>query len=105
MKLRLASALALSLAFSSIVAPAAYAEQQAASFRSVEPRTFSAAELQSYGFAAEDAAQIAAYQDQGYQVVVMSPEEAQQYQAGLTSTTWLIIGLVVIAVAVAVASD
>jgi hypothetical protein len=32
----------------------------------------------------------------------MTPEEAQQYQAGITNTQWLLIGLLVIVVAVAV---
>ncbi len=103
MKLRLASALALSLAFTTIVAPAAFA-QQASSFRTVEPRTFTTDELQAYGLTATDAAQVAAYQEQGYQVTVLSPEEAEQYSAGLSTTTWIIIGVAVIVIAV-VASD
>jgi hypothetical protein len=100
---RLATALALCLAFTSMTAPAALAEQQA--FRTVEARSFSTQELQQYGLSAADAAQVAAYQEQGYQVAVLTPEEAEQYQAGLTTSTWLIIGLVVIVVAVAVSSD
>lgn len=103
MKLRLASVLALSLAFTQVAAPAAFAQEPA--FRSVEARTFSAEELQRYGLSAEDAAQVRAYQDQGYAVQVMTPEEASQYTGGLTRNTWLIIGLVVVVVAVAVASD
>jgi hypothetical protein len=96
---RLATALALSLALSTFAAPAAFAEQQ---FRSAEAQTFTQQELQQYGLSAEDASQVAAYQDQGYNVVVMSPEEAAQYQAGITSTQWLLIGLLVIVIAVAV---
>lgn len=105
MKLRLASVLALSLAFTQVATPAAFAQEPATQFRSVEARSFSAEELQAYGLTAEDAAQVQAYQDQGYTVQVMTPEEASQYTGGLTNTTWLIIGLVVVVVAVAVASD
>lgn len=97
---RLATALALALAFST-AAPAAFAETQA--FRTAEAQTFSQQDLQQYGLSAADAAQVAAYQEQGYNVVVMSPEEAEQYQAGLSTTHWLLIGLLVIVVAVAVA--
>lgn len=95
---RIATALAFALALSS-VAPSAFAEEQ---FRAPEAQTFSQQELQQYGLSASDAAQVAAYQEQGYNVVVMSPEEAQQYQAGITSTQWLLIGLLVVVVAVAV---
>jgi hypothetical protein len=105
MKLRLASVLALSLAFTQVAAPAAFAQEPATQFRSVEARTFSAEELQRYGLSAEDAAQVRAYQEQGYSVQVMTPEEASQYTGGLSNNTWLIIGLVVVVVAVAVASD
>lgn len=98
---RIATALALSLAFTSM-APVALAQEPATQFRSVEAQSFTTDELQQYGLSAEDAAQVAAYQDQGYNVVVMTPEEAAQYQAGITTTQWLLIGLVVIVVAVAV---
>ena len=94
---RLATAVAFALALST-VAPAALAEE----FRSAEPQAFSQTELQQYGLSQADAAQVAAYQEQGYNVVVMTPEEAQQYQAGITSTQWLLIGLLVVVVAVAV---
>lgn len=94
---RLATALAFALALST-VAPSAFAEE----FRAPEAQTFTQQELQQYGLSASDAAQVAAYQEQGYNVVVMSPEEAQQYQAGITSTQWLLIGLLVVVVAVAV---
>lgn len=97
---RLATALALSLAFASF-APAALAQQQTEQFRAVEPQSFTTEELQQYGLSAEDASQVAAYQEQGYQVVVMTPEEAAQYQAGITTTQWLLIGLLVVVVVVA----
>lgn len=95
---RLATALAFALALST-VAPSAFAEE---AFRAPEAQAFTQQDLQQYGLTQADAAQVAAYQDQGYQVVVMTPEEAQQYQAGITSTQWLLIGLLVIVVAVAV---
>jgi hypothetical protein len=98
---RTITALALGLAFTSFT-PLAMAQQQTEQFRAVEPQTFTTAELQQYGLSAGDAAQVAAYQDQGYEVVVMSPEEAQQYQAGITNTQWLLIGLLVVVVVVAV---
>jgi hypothetical protein len=81
------------------------AQEPASSFRSVEARTFSAEELQAYGLSASDAAQVAAYQDQGYTVQVMTPQEASQYTGGLSTNTWLIIGLVVVVIAVAATAD
>ncbi len=93
---RIATALAFAFALST-AAPAVAEE-----FRSAEPQAFSQQELQQYGLSAADAAQVAEYQAQGYQVVVMSPEEAAQYQAGITTTQWLLIGLLVVVVAVAV---
>lgn len=98
---RFATAVALAFALSTASVSGAFAEQQA--FRTAEAQAFSQRDLQQYGLSEADAAQVAAYQDQGYQVVVMSPEEAQQYQAGITGTQWLLIGLLVIVVAVAVA--
>jgi CubicO group peptidase (beta-lactamase class C family) len=98
---RIATALALSLAFTSL-APLAAAQEPVSQFRAAEPQAFTQEELQQYGLSSADAAQVAAYQDQGYNVVVMTPEEAQQYQAGITSTQWLLIGLLVVVVVVAV---
>jgi len=105
MKFRLATAVALSLAFTQLAAPAAYAQQAASSFRTAEARSFSTDELQAYGLSATDAAQVAALQTQGYEVKVLTPEEAEQYQAGMSTRTWLLIGLAVVVVAVAVSSD
>ena len=105
MKLRLASVLAFSLAFAQVAAPMAYAQEPASQFRSVEARTFSGEELQRYGLSASDASQVQALQDQGYTVQVVSGQEAEQYSAGLTNTTWLIIGLVIVVVVVAAAAD
>lgn len=93
---RIATALAFAFALST-AAPAVAEE-----FRSAEPQAFSQQELQDYGLSSADAAQVAAYQADGYQVVVMSPEEAAQYQAGITTTQWLLIGLLVVVVVVAV---
>jgi hypothetical protein len=104
MKLRLASAVALCLAFTQIAAPAAFA-QEPAQFRTVAPQAFTAEDLQRYGLSAEDAAQVTALQQQGYEVRVMSPEEASQYSAGISNQTWWIIGAVVIIAAIVVASD
>jgi hypothetical protein len=101
----LASAIALSFALAAITTPAAYAEQPAA-FRTAAPQTFSSDELQRYGLSASDAAQVADLQAQGYQVQVMTPEEASQVTGGqFSSTQWLVIGLIVVLVVVAVAAD
>lgn len=105
MKFRLATALALSLAFTSATAPAALA-QEPAQFRSAEARTFSTDELQRYGLSAQDAEAVAAYQAAGYTVQTITPEEAARYNAGqFTQNQWLVIGLIVLVVVVAVAAD
>jgi hypothetical protein len=104
MKLGLASAIALSLAFSQIAAPVAFA-QQTAQFRTAAPTAFSTVDLQRYGLSAEDAAQVATLQQQGYQVRVLTPEEASQYKAGMSNRTWWIIGAVVVIAAVVIAND
>jgi len=101
MKLRLASALALSLAFTSVSAPVAFSQEPSSQFRSVEARTFSNDELQRYGLSADDASAVSAYQDAGYTVQTITAEEAAQYNAGqFTNRQWLVIGLVVIVVVV-----
>jgi hypothetical protein len=97
---RFVTAIALGLALSSL-APAAMAQEQQTQFRSAEARSFSTEELQQYGLTASDAAQVAAYQEQGYNVVVMTPDEAAQYEAGMSTTHWLLIGLLVVVVVVA----
>ncbi|MEQ1617773.1 MAG: hypothetical protein ABL883_05465 [Terricaulis sp.] len=105
MKFRLATALALTLAFTSMATPIATAEQQAAQFRTVAPQAFSTAELQAYGLSANDAAQVAELQRQGYQVRVLSAEEAAQYSGGMSNRTWWIIGAVVVIAVVVAASN
>jgi hypothetical protein len=104
MKLRLASVLALSLAFTSMAAPIALAEEQA-QFRAAAPQAFSAEDLQRYGLSADDATQVQALQAQGYQVRVLSAEEAEQYKAGISNRTWWIIGGVVLVAAIVLAAD
>ncbi len=108
MKLRLASALALSFAFSQIAIAPAMAEQAApAPFRSVAPQTFSNEDLQRYGLSETDAAQVARMQADGYQVRVLSGEEADQYRAGQYGdrTMWIVIGGVILVLLVAAAVD
>jgi hypothetical protein len=107
MKARLASALALSLAFTQLVAMPAYAEQSTAQFRTVAPQTFSAADLQAYGLSASQTDRATALQADGYRIMVLTPEEAKAYQAGITDNQWLLIGILaaVIVIAVAVGGD
>ncbi|WP_395646480.1 hypothetical protein [Terricaulis sp.] len=104
MKLRFVSAVALALAFSQITTAAALAEQTAP-YRTAQAQTFSQQDLQRYGLSQADAAQVAQLQSEGYQVQTLSEEEAQQYRAGLTTGTWIIIGLVVVVVIAVAAAD
>lgn len=99
---RIAATVAFSFALSSVTAPA-FAEE--AAFRTAAPQTFSSSELQAYGLSADETERAVALQDQGYQIRVMSEEEAAQYQAGVTDNQWLLIGILagVIVIAVAVA--
>ena len=107
MKIRLVSAVALSLALSSLAAPAAMARDTAgqAAFRSAAPQSFTASDLQSYGLDASAAQRAVDLQAQGYQIKVLSREEAAQYQAGITDNQWIWLGILagVIIIAVAVA--
>jgi hypothetical protein len=100
MKSRFIGAATLALAL--VTAPA-YAEQ--AQFRSAAPQTFTSQDLQSYGLNAGASNRAVDLQNQGYEVRVLSEEEAQDYQAGITDNQWLLIGIlagvVIIAVAVA----
>jgi hypothetical protein len=101
----LASALVLSLAVAQFAAMPADAAEPAAQFRTAAPQSFTADDLERYGLTASEARSAASYQDKGYRLMVLSPEEAKQYQAGVTDNQWLLIGIfaavVVIAVAVA----
>ena len=98
MKLRLLGTMAV--AFALVTAPA-YAET--AQFRSVAPQSFTSQELQSYGLDANATARAEALQDQGYEIRVLSREEAAQYQAGITDNQWLLIGILAAVVVIAVA--
>lgn len=74
MKSRIAIAAAAMLA-ASIAAPVFAGESH---FRTAAPQAFSAQDLQNYGLSAHDAKDVQSLQDKGYQVQVMSKEEAQQ---------------------------
>ncbi|MEZ6023143.1 MAG: hypothetical protein R3C16_06975 [Hyphomonadaceae bacterium] len=99
MMTRFATALAMSVAL--VTAPA-FAETQ---FRTPEAQAFSSEDLQRYGL--DDAATQRAIelQDQGYEIRMLSEEEAQQYQAGVTDTQWLLLGILAGVIVIAVAVD
>lgn len=100
MKSRIIGAAALAFAMATT---SAFAET--AQFRSAAPQTFTAQELQSYGLDQQTAARATSLQDQGYEIRVLSAEEADQVQAGITDNQWLLLGILagVIVIAVAVA--
>lgn len=98
MKSRFIGAAALAFA---LAATSAYAET--AQFRSAAPQTFTSQELQSYGLDANASARAAQLQEQGYEIRVLSREEAEQYQAGITDNQWLLIGILAAVVVIAVA--
>jgi hypothetical protein len=84
MKTRLLCAVAAGFAMSQVAAPA-YAETP--QFRAVEAQSFSAEDMQMYGLSAEESARAA---------------ELQAYQAGITQTEWILIGigvLIILAIA------
>ncbi|MGQ0532372.1 MAG: hypothetical protein ACT4OF_06735 [Caulobacteraceae bacterium] len=103
MKTRAICAVAASLALSQFVVPAYAQEPQApVQFRAVEPQTFNAEDLQTYGLDADEAARAMALQEQGYKIVALTPEEAEAYRAGITQTEWILIGigvLIILAIA------
>lgn len=104
MDTRLVCTLAAALAFSQFAVPAYAAEpgENTAQFRAAEPQAFTAEDLQRYGLDAEAAARGVELQDQGYQIVVLTPEEAGAYTAGITQTEWILIGigvLIILAIA------
>jgi hypothetical protein len=102
MKLRAPGAIALSLALAHMAVPAAALAGPASPFRSAEPRAFTAAELQRYGLTADESALVEAYEAEGYEVQVLTQEEAEAYQAGISTRNFLaIVGLVTIIVVVA----
>jgi len=100
MKFITKAALALGLA----AAPVAAAQAQTAEFRAPAPQTFSAAELQSYGLSENEIATVQDYEKAGYRIELLTPEEAEAYNAGLSNNNILaLIGLVAIVVVVAAA--
>ena len=102
MSTRVICAMAAGLALSAVAAPA-YAEEASTQFRAVQAQTFSAEDLQQYGLDADAAARGAELQAQGYQIVALTPEEAEAYRAGaISQTEWILIGigvLIILAVA------
>jgi hypothetical protein len=94
-----------SFALSQDVVTTAAAEE--AAFRAPAPQAFSTADLQNYGLSASDAAQVAQLQEQGYQVQVMTTEEAEATYGGQWSQgTWIAVGVIaLVVIAVAVAGD
>jgi Flp pilus assembly protein TadB len=98
---RFATAVAVSFALSSIAAPA-LAETP---YRTAEAQTFSAQELQAYGLDAATTQRAVDLQNQGYEIRMISEEEAAQYQAGITDNQWIWLGILagVIVIAVVVA--
>jgi hypothetical protein len=105
MKSILVGAAALGLAFAQFAAVTAYAAEPAASFRTATPQKFSSEDLQRYGMTKADADRGEKLQQQGYEVRVLSKDEAAKYQAGITDNQWLLLGILagVIVIAVAVA--
>lgn len=102
MKLRVATAVAMSLALTQFAVPVATAQEAPSPFRSVEAQSFSNADLQRYGLSEDEIATVQSYQEQGYQVQVMTPEEAEEYTAGMSTNNFLaIVGLVAIVIVVA----
>jgi hypothetical protein len=104
MKIRSICALAAALAMAQFAVPAyAQTAQEPAQFRTAEPQTFTGEELQAYGLSSEEAARAVALQEEGYQIVALTPEEAEAYRAGAISTTeWILIGvgvLIILAIA------
>ena len=102
MKLRIPAALVMSFALTGLATPVAFAQAPDSQFRSVEAQSFNADELQRYGLNDAESATVRAYQEQGYAVQLLTPEEADAYNAGMSNTNILaLIGLVAIVVVVA----
>lgn len=94
---------AASLALSAFAAPACAQTQETTQFRAVEARTFTAEDMQRYGLDESQAERAMDLQAQGYEIVALTPEEAEAYQAGaISQTEWILIGvgvLIILAVA------
>lgn len=97
MKSRFVTALALSAALVAATVTPSFAQ-----FRTAEPQTFTATELQAYGLDAQASERAVALQDQGYEIRVLSQEEAQAYQAGITDNQWLLLGILAGVIVIAV---
>ena len=97
MKSHLIGAIALSF----VLAAPAFAEDT--QFRTAEPQSFTSQDLQAYGLDANAAERAVALQEQGYEVKVLSEEEAAAYQAGITDNQWLLLGILAGVVVIAVA--
>lgn len=100
MKSRFVTALALSAALVAATATPSFAQ-----YRSAAPQSFSAQELQAYGLDAAASQRAVDLQNRGYEVRVLSNEEAQNYTAGITDNQWILLGILagVIVIAVVVA--
>lgn len=84
-----AAALGLGLA-----AAPAYADAPPAQFRTAAPQAFTAEDMQRFGLNEEQAARAIDLQAQGYQIVALTPEQAEAYKAGaITQTEWILIGI------------
>ncbi len=102
MKSRIAGAAALAFALAQVSAmPAAYAETP--QFRSAAPQAFSTQDLQRYDLSADATERAIALQEQGYEIRVLTHEEAEQYKAGITDNQWLMIGILAAVIVIAVA--
>ena len=100
MKPRFVTALALSTALFAATATPSFAQ-----YRTAAPQSFTAEELQAYGLSADATQRAVALQQEGYEIRVLSEEEAHAYQAGITDNQWLLLGILagVIVIAVVVA--
>jgi len=89
-----------------LLSQTAYAEQgaQSAAFSTPAATPFTASDVAKYNVDADTAAKIEAYQAAGYHVYALTPEQLAQHRAGMSSTTWVIIGVVALVVIVAAAS-
>lgn len=100
------AAAAAVFAFGQIAVMPAYAkEAEATQFRTAAPTQFSAEDLQRYGLDASATDRAMQLQKDGYEIRVLSGEEAAKYKAGITDNQWLLLGILagVIVIAVAVA--
>jgi hypothetical protein len=102
MKACLASALALSTVLATFAVAPAQAEEPATAFRAVAPHAFTSEDLQRYGLSAADADRAIALQEQGYELKVLTPEEAASYTAGMTDTELLLVAILIGVVVIAV---